>query len=469
MKRASLVGFVAALFLLGGAPRELRAQDAEALALADRVFANFANPKGPGCAVGVSRGPQRLLAKGYGSSNLEAGTLNSAETIFEAGSVSKQFTAAAVIMLALDGRIRLDEPVRKYFPELPEYQRPITIRMLLDHTSGLRDWGAVVALAGWPRGTKTYTHADVLEILTRQKATNYPPGDAYSYTNSGYNLLAMLVARVTGRPFATFTQERIFAPLGMTHTSWRDEYRRIVPGRAQAYAALGATSSWQLDMPFEQVHGNGGLLTTVGDLLIWNEALRTRQLGGALVDSLERRGVLTSGEQITYAAGLVVQEWRGTKEIGHSGATAGYRAYVARYPQQGDLSVAVLCNVGSAAPGPLARQMAAGLSTGLADATPTPAPTPRPAATWKPTAAELAALVGDYRSEDAEVTLSVVLEDERLIMKRRPATSVRLTPTTTDHFTGPGIDLFFTRDAAGTPVLHSRSDRAWDVPFTRVR
>jgi CubicO group peptidase (beta-lactamase class C family) len=189
--------------------------------------------------------------------------------------------------LALDGKLSLDDPVRKYLPDFPEYDRPITIRNLLTHTSGLREWSSLVAAAGWPRGTRASTQADLLDIVYRQKALNYPVGDYWSYTNSGYAVAMTLVERVSGKTFQEFTRERIFGPLGMTHTQWRDDFTRLVPGRAQAYTREG--DGWHLAMPFEDVVGPGGLLTTVGDWLIWNEALASRTLGAAWADSLTRR------------------------------------------------------------------------------------------------------------------------------------------------------------------------------------
>ena len=268
------------------------------------------------------------------------------DSIFEAGSVSKQFTAAAVLLLAQQGRLSLDDTVRKYFPELPDYGTPLTIRHLLNHTSGLRDWGSVEAIAGWPRTTRAYTQAHVLDILSRQRALNYPPGAEYSYSNSGYNLAAMLVERVSGKPFAAFTREAIFTPLGMSSTSWRDDFRRIVKGRAIAYSENGGTMR-QL-MPFEDVHGNGGLLTTVGDLLKWNQNFTTATVGGrALVEQQLQQAKLTDGRTIAYAAGLMVLHYKGRNEVSHSGTTAAYNAWLGRYPDQG-LSVAVLCNSSAA-------------------------------------------------------------------------------------------------------------------------
>lgn len=443
----------------------LLAQSSEVDALADRVFKAY-TPAGPGCVVGVAQAGQVLLERAYGVADLETGTALTANSILEAGSVAKQFTAAAVTLLALDGKLRFDDDVRKHFPELPAYERPITVRMLLDHTSGLRDWGSLMGLAGWPRGSRAYTHAHVLEIIARQRALNYPPGDEYSYTNSGYNLLAMLVERVSGQSFASFSKTRLFDPLAMTRTSWRDDHRRVVPGRAKGYQP--SQNGFRLDMPFENVHGNGGLLTTAGDLLRWNESLTKRTLGRALVDSLERQGVLTSGERITYAAGLVVDSYRGTPRIAHSGATAGYRAYLGRYPAQRDLSVAVLCNTYAPA-GPLANGMVDGLASGLGSAPGAVTGNSNTGPSWHPALDELAAFVGEYESDEVGVRLSVVLVDGRLSLRRRPADAAALIPTRLNSFQAAGLGrVWFTREGSASPVLHIGSDRAFDVVFTPV-
>ena len=466
MSRRTRHRLVALCCLAGLTAAPVAAQQSDVGALADRVFRAF-TPSAPGCAVGVSQGGKVLLERAYGMANMESGAALTATSIIEAGSVSKQFTAAAVTLLALDGKLRFDDDIRKHFPELPTYERPITVRMLLDHTSGLRDWGTIVGIGGWPRGSRAYTHAHVLEVIVRQRALNYPPGDQYSYTNSGYNLLAMLVERVSGQSFQAFTKARLFDPVAMPQTSWRDDFRRTVPGRAQAYTP--SATGIRLDMPFENVFGNGGLLTTVGDLLRWNEALTKRTLGGALVDSLERTGVLTSGERITYAAGLTVDSYRGTPRIGHSGATAGYRAYLARYPAQDNLSVAVLCNTAIGAAGALTHGMVDGLARGLAPASNVTSGNSNAGPSWQPTAAELQRLVGDYESGEVGVRFSVAFAEGRLWLQRAPADRAALVPTQPNSFTASGIGrIWFTQDGAATAVLHVGTDRAFDVWFTRA-
>lgn len=356
----------------------------------DSVFAAY-GPTGPGCSVGVSRDGQVVAARAYGLADLEHDVPSTPATIYEAGSLSKQVTAAAVTLLALDGKLSLDDDMRRWLPELPTYEAPITIRHLLTHTSGLRDWGNVAALGGWPRETRVYTNDLALDIARRQRALNYPPGQYYSYTNTGYNLLALIVGRVSGMTLAEFTRQRLFVPLGMTSTSWRDDFTRVVRGRAIAYEPAGG-ATYRQEMPFESAYGNGGLLTTPTDLLRWTANLEHgATVGGArFAQSMHQQATLASGRTITYASGLVVARYRGVREVSHSGSTAGYRAYLARYPDQG-AAVAVLCNVANANATTLAHRVA-DLVLGAALA-PRAASVPQ-----RIDPARVAAVVGTYRS-----------------------------------------------------------------------
>jgi CubicO group peptidase (beta-lactamase class C family) len=321
----------------------------------DAVFAIYRDT--PGCAVGIARGGSPILTRAYGLANLEYDIPLTPNSIFEAGSVSKQFTAASVVLLAQDGKLSLDDHVRKYIPELSDVADPVTIRQMLNHTAGFRDWGTITDLAGWSRGTRAHTMAHVLDIMSRQRALNFPAGTQWSYSNSNYNLAAIVVERVSGQSFPAFTRERIFTPLGMTRSSWRDDYLRVVKGRATAYEPV-KDGGFRTDMHYENVYGNCCLLTTVGDLLLWNENFRTARVGGkALADAMQTPGALTSGEKIEYALGLFVGDYHGKREITHSGATAGYRSSLIRLPDD-DLSIAVLCNRGDANAGSLAHKVA---------------------------------------------------------------------------------------------------------------
>lgn len=308
----------------------------------DHVFAKWSEST-PGCVVGVSKAGHLEISKAYGSADLEHRIPNTLDTVFEAGSVSKQFTAMAILMLARDGKLSLDDPARKYIPEMPDYGEAVTIREMLTHTSGLRDWGDIATIEGWPRTTRVYEDSDILNIISRQKELNFAPGTRWSYSNTGYNLSEIIVYRVSGMSLAEFTKQRIFLPLGMTHTAWRDDYTRIVPNRAIAYERKG--DEFHADMPFEDTYGNGGLLTTVGDLLKWNEHLSSP--GGAdseLVETQQHIHQLNNGRPTDYGYGLFIRKFKGAPEISHTGSTAGYTSYLGRYPSL-SLSIAMLCNV----------------------------------------------------------------------------------------------------------------------------
>jgi CubicO group peptidase (beta-lactamase class C family) len=321
----------------------------------DELFASWHNAT-PGMAIAIERNGQRIYNKAFGLADLEHNTPNTTETIFECGSVSKQFTAAAILLLAKEGKLSLSDNVRKYIPELPEYDAPITLQHLLNHTSGLKDWGVIYGLAGWPRSTRVYTQELSFDIVFKQRSLNFTPGSRYSYSNSNYVMLVLIVERVSGQSLAEFTTLRFFKPLSLSHTKWRDNFREIIPNRAQAYRKNG--ERYELDMPFENVHGPGGLLTTTADLLRWNRLLDTHEIFGAEISALRiQPGKLNSGSSIAYAAGLAIGQVNGFAEISHSGATAGYRAWLAYYPEK-KLSVAILSNDGSFNPARVGRTIA---------------------------------------------------------------------------------------------------------------
>ncbi len=390
--------------LLVALPAAAHAQRTDLATAADKVFAQWNSTQGPGCAVGVAQGGKTLLTRAYGMADIAQGIAINPGTILESGSVAKQFTSTAVLLLMQDGKLALDDDARKYLPELPVYSRPITVRHLLTHTSGLRDWSNLVAWQGWPRGTRVHTQSDVFDLITRQQTLNYPVGDFYSYTNSGFLLLRTLVERVSGMPFPAFTESRIFRPLGLTQTRWRDDFTRIVPGLAQAYARQ--SDGWHIDMPNDNVIAAGGLLTTVADWLRWNDALTAKTLGAAWGDSITQRMKLTSGVEIQYALGLVVTRYRGLREISHSGSTAGYSTFLARYPEQDNLSVAVMCNAAGAP--------ATAHAHGIVDAIVSDLPRAVAADTTSAVGVDVAPFVGIYRDTRTNTTMELARADAQL-------------------------------------------------------
>lgn len=309
----------------------------------DALFTSVARTDTPGCMVDVRRRGEVIVQQAYGMADLELPRPITADTVFEAGSVSKQFTGALVALLAARGALSLDDSVRHWLPELPALYEPVTIAMLMHHTSGVRDWGVLAELSGWPRGSRAYAMDDAIGLVARQQALNFKPGEEYLYSNSNYLLAARIVERASGRPFAALATDELFSPLGMTHTRWRSDFRTLVPDRAQAYSA-DAGGAWTLDMPFEDVVGPGGLLTTTGDLQRWNAALDAGRFEGAR--RMTEPGRLNDGAAVNYGMGLELGAVDGRPALSHAGSTAGYRAWLGRFPQDG-LSVALLCNAGS--------------------------------------------------------------------------------------------------------------------------
>ncbi len=338
-------------------PGQAPAATSQIPAKIDKIFEAWDRPGSPGCAVGVAHRGFVVYEQGYGMANLEYGVRIRPDTIFESGSVAKQFTAAAVVLLALDGKLSLDDPVRKYVPELPDFGKPILIRHFLNHTSGLRSQWPMLTLAGRPPTQAVHTVSEILELVNGYKELNFQPGDEYLYNNTAYTLLSVVVERVSGRKFDDFCQERLFKPLGMTRTQWRDDFTEIVEDRATAYRRR-PDGRFGANMSFTNVIGNGGLLSTVGDFLLWNANLDNPKVGGrAMVDMLQARGRLNDGFELEYALGLTVTDYRGVREVSHGGSTAGYQTFLARWPDE-QLSVAVLCNTTGTNPRGYAHQVA---------------------------------------------------------------------------------------------------------------
>jgi CubicO group peptidase (beta-lactamase class C family) len=322
----------------------------------DSVFIAFDKPTSPGCALGIYNGGEIAYTRGYGSANLEHGIPITPRTVFDLGSTSKQFTAMSVTLLEQDGKLSLDDDVRRWVPELPAYKKPVTIRQLVHHTSGLRDYLTLM----WLRGVNfdgVTTVGDALSLIVRQREANFEPGSEYLYSNSGYFLLSEIVRRASGKTLAEFARERIFTPLGMHGTHYHDDHTMIVPNRATGYAPRDS-ARFQIAMSgFEQI-GDGSVMTTVEDLALWDRNFYDGRVGGrALLEAMHVPARLTSGRTLEYASGLVVGQYRGLRTVRHGGSWAGYRAELLRFPEQ-RTSVAVLCNYSRSGPGRLAQRAA---------------------------------------------------------------------------------------------------------------
>ena len=388
----------------------------------DAVFARF-TPDAPGCAVGVYQNARIAFAKGYGSANIEYAIPLTPQTPMIMGSVSKQFTAAAIALLVDQQRISLSDDIRKYVPELKDHGKTVTIDHLVHHTSGIRDFWALNSAAG-VRLDDGYTVDDILAIAARQKRLNFDPGSEYAYSNTGYVLLGIVVQRVTGRSLRQFADEQIFTPLGMTHSHYHDDHNVPVMGRAFAYEPA-RDGGWKIDVWNNDIVGQGGLMTTVEDLQRWDENFYTGTVGGPSFLARQReQGRLSNGTTLAYAFGLEVGSYRGLPMVEHSGSTGGYRTDITRFPTV-HASVVTMCNVSTASSVGLAHEVAdvvlGGRFTQPAPAPPSRATTPSATVAANVSVAELSALVGRYYSQELNATWELRLSGGTLLLLRARA------------------------------------------------
>ncbi len=290
----------------------------------------------------ISRNGQLIYSTAKGMANLEYGVSLTKSSKIEAGSVSKQFTAACILLLEQQSKLSLNDDVRKYVPEIADYGQVITIRHLMNHSSGLKDWVPIGYLTGWRSGTRAYNNDDVLDIISKQKTLNNKPGHEYIYSNTNYILLAIIIERVSGVSLSEFSDKFIFTPAGMKDTEWRHDYKTVIHNRATAYSKKG--NLYITDMPNENIYGHAGLLTTAEDLLRWNNYYLNGNLGNpSLLSQQIKTSRLDNGRLNLYAAGLIVDSVNGWSSIHHRGITAGYRASLEYFPQLG-LSIAWVSN-----------------------------------------------------------------------------------------------------------------------------
>jgi len=324
----------------------------------DELFANWDKPDSPGCALGVIKDGEFLYKHGYGIANLEYDIPITSQSIFRIGSTSKQFTAMCISLLAEEGKISLNDNIHKYFPKMPEYAEDITIRHLILHTSGIRDYLTLWAISG-ARNDDYFKDEEVVDLLCRQKELNFYPGEEHLYSNSGYFLLSEIVKKVTGKSMKIHAEENIFKPLGMKNTHFHHDHNKIVKLRASGYSPQ-ENNGFRIDMTTLPMIGDGGVFTCVDDLFLWDQNFYHNKLGKGgpeLIEKILTPGVLNSGEKLTYAFGLGVDQYKGLKMISHGGAFVGFRADMIRFPEQ-IFSVICLANLGSFNPSRLARKVA---------------------------------------------------------------------------------------------------------------
>jgi CubicO group peptidase (beta-lactamase class C family) len=351
--RFAWLGVVSIIFATGAS---LAWHDAPPGAQVDTLFAQWDKPDSPGCALAIVKDGRIVHARGYGMADLEHDVRITPASVFYVGSLSKQFTAMTIALLAQQGTLALDHDIRNYLPELPAYETPITIRHLIHHTSGLPEYMPLLARAGW-RPDAPFGNRDVLDIVAREHQLNFRPGERFSYSNTGYTLLALIAERAAGVGLAELADARIFSPLGMKATHFHGDATRLVQQRAYAYE-LSPSGVLRLAPPVPTRVGAGGIFTTVEDLARWDQNFYDGRVGGQpLIRQITTPGTLNSGRPLDYAFGLEVRDYRGLRVVEHGGDLVGYHAYLTRFPER-HLSVICLCNLSTINPGPLAHAAA---------------------------------------------------------------------------------------------------------------
>ncbi|MEZ4660199.1 MAG: serine hydrolase domain-containing protein [Caldilineaceae bacterium] len=437
----------------------------------DALFAAWDTPASPGCALGVVQDGELVYAQGYGMANLELGAPITTDSAFYLASVSKQFTAMTMALLAEAGRIKLTDDVRTYVPEVPDYGTPITIEQMIRHTSGLRDYLDLGFMAG-KRMEDVWTEADFLAQVSRQKALNFAPGTRYLYSNTGYVLLSLIVKRVTGKSLGAFAQEQIFGPLGMMHTVFKEDHQQIIPHRVSGYAPAPNGDGFINEYHNLQVVGDGGLYSTVADLARWDANFYANRLGQgspALIDRMYSTASLSDGAPHTYAFGLDHATYRGLPIIAHGGGLNGARTQMFRFPDQ-RCTIICLANLTSFDPHAMIKRVAdlilvdhlgdAGDAPPADDAAPAPA-------TIQLDATALSAYTGAYFSPELDATYRLTANAGQLSLSFRGQESIPLQSTATDQFQDEGDrKLVFDRTADDAIAGFELSNgRVWGIQF----
>jgi CubicO group peptidase (beta-lactamase class C family) len=441
----------------------------------DPVIAAMIKPGGAGCTVAVANGDRILFSKGYGSADPEYDIPNTRNTIFHVASVSKQFTAFAIALLADQGKVSLNDDIRKYIPELHDFGQKITINHLIHHTSGLRDQWNLLALAVW-RLDDVITRKQVLRLMSHQEELNFKPGEKFSYCNTGYTLLAEIVSRVSGKSFPEWCSENIFIPLQMEHTLFYDDHEKIVKNRA--YSFHDSPDGLKKSVLSYAVAGATSLFTTAEDLTKWSDNFQTMKVGNpGVMKQMEERGILNNGDTLSYAFGQSISRYRGLKAISHSGGDAGYRSFLLRFPEQ-KYSIAVLSNDASFIPGQLAYQIA---DVYLKEYLKAPEkkeeekrePEETNTAPFDARAVDLQAYAGTFYSPELETFYTLSVEDDTLEANHIRLDPAKMLTVSTDKFSTDEwfmSNIDFTRDGKGEiNGFQVSSGRVENVKFTKKK
>ena len=415
----------------------------------------------------MARDGEFVYSRGYGYANLDYDIPITPQTVFDVASVTKQFVAAVANMLAQGGTVSLDDDVRRWLPELPEYASPITLRHLIFHTGGLRDYLNLFPLAG-AGDYYSVSREQLLAMISRQRAPVFAPGERYAYSNTGYMLLAHALERAAGKSIGELARERIFEPLGMDSSLMYENREEIIPRRATGYHRDDGDGRLRIVHNYDfEIAGDGQLYTTVEDLLRWDDYLHGKGRP-AIHESMLTEGTLNDGEPIEYAHGITLGEYRGLRTVGHGGHSWGFLTELRRYVQPG-LSIAVACNAEYGDPGVLARRVADHYLEGQLGAAESNADDEDDAESDdgdegenaqppSPSPAELADFAGSFFSAELDATYRFAVVDGGLVVRIEQQPALAVAAVAEDEFrvefesrgwAASPARLEFERDASG--------------------
>lgn len=445
----------------------------------DKIFSRY-NASTPGVAVIAIKDGKVIFKKGYGSANIEHGIPVTPSTVFQIGSVSKQFTAFAIYLLQKQGKISLEDDIRKYFPELPDYGKTIKIKHLLGHTSGIRDEASCLTLAGWQE-EDVVTTEQVLKVIFRQKELNFEPGTAFLYCNTGYTLLAQIIKRVTGKSLREYAQSTIFGPLGMTSTQYLDDYHRIIKNKADSYEKDNGVYE-RCEIVYSNA-GAGNLYSTVEDMAKWVDNFYNPKAGDAqLIAEFNKASLLNNGQPVIFAIfdgidtayhakGQLRRRYGGLDVLSHGGHAAGYRSTMWRFPQK---KIAVITLSNDEHNQTLADVEAVFGVFFKEEIKPEPIPQVPPKPVKPPFSSpntKLPEFNGYYYSEEMATGYSVTVRDGKLVMTHARLPDINLTQIEENKFSGVNtfaFELEFVRDGQEVTAFKISNFGAKNVKFSRI-
>jgi len=423
MKKISLTVLLSVVLAF---PPEIAAQlFKEEIQKIDSLFISWNQPNHPGGSVGIMKDGKVIFSRAYGLASLEYLVPNTPDTRFNIASVSKQFTCMGIVLLHFQGKLSLDDDVRKHLPELPVFEDTITFRHLIHHTSGMRSLHALLGMAGW-RGDDARTNEDLFRFMKNQKDLNFKPGEEYLYCNTGYMLMADIIERITEKKFAVWMYDNVFEPLGMINTYVEDDYRRVVPVNATSYHG-SANQGFSRSVEYWGYVGSGNIHSTTNDLLVWLANYYDPQTGWEeAFQIMHTQGILNNGDTLDYAFGININKYKEEKRISHDGSIGGYRSIVQAFPDQ-KLNIAVLTNFSSSDVGSKLNRISDILLK--LDADPEPKLITAGSISSRPMSSDdLVKYCGQYWNEKSRYTRKIHLRDDTLRYYRPESAESNLLP-----------------------------------------